>query len=181
MYPKPTKMNFYANSIIFIVSMFVLAIIGVCIVLPQLIALKVTTKDLFIRTLDLFTICVPPVLPIAMSVSVSLAIWRLRRQSIYCISSLRVNIAGKVGLICFDKTGTLTENHLDLQTVVSATDKVQEVSKKLDTTLTVSNPELLKCLSTCHSITTMNNQLVGDSMDVVLFQSLDAVRFFPVS
>jgi cation-transporting ATPase 13A3/4/5 len=39
---------------------------------------------------------------------------RLKRLGIYCISPQKVNVAGKVSVMCFDKTGTLTENDLDL-------------------------------------------------------------------
>ena len=39
---------------------------------------------------------------------------RLKKQLIYCISPPRINIAGKLKLICFDKTGTLTEDGLDV-------------------------------------------------------------------
>ncbi len=35
-------------------------------------------------------------------------------NEIFCISPPKVNIAGKVTVMCFDKTGTLTEEGLDL-------------------------------------------------------------------
>lgn len=156
--------------------MLVCSVIAIAIAIPPLVNFKVPTKDLVIQILTVFTICIPPSLPIAMSISVSLAIWRLKRNSIYCISSLRVTVAGKVGMVCFDKTGTLTENHLDMQTIVSATPKeLQVVNKNFDADLAFSNPFLLKCVATCHNVTTMKGELVGDSMDVFLFQRLNAV------
>jgi P-type E1-E2 ATPase len=38
----------------------------------------------------------------------------LKKKQIYCISPPRINISGKLKLVCFDKTGTLTEDGLDL-------------------------------------------------------------------
>jgi P-type E1-E2 ATPase len=39
---------------------------------------------------------------------------RLKKKQIYCISPPRINISGKLKLVCFDKTGTLTEDGLAL-------------------------------------------------------------------
>ncbi len=37
---------------------------------------------------------------------------------IYCYKLVfRINLCGKIKLVCFDKTGTLTENNLDLMEV----------------------------------------------------------------
>lgn len=68
-----------------------------------------------IRALDLITIVIPPALPAAMAIGTSFAISRLRRSYIHCIryvilfvllySPPRVNICGKVDLMCLDKTG----------------------------------------------------------------------------
>jgi cation-transporting ATPase 13A3/4/5 len=48
-----------------------------------------------------------------MSVGIIIAINQLKNASIFCISPSRVNIAGKINIMCFDKTGTLTEEGLD--------------------------------------------------------------------
>ncbi len=60
------------------------------------------------------TIVVPPALPAAMTVGTVYAQNRLKKKLIYCISPPRINISGKLKLVCFDKTGTLTEDGLDL-------------------------------------------------------------------
>ncbi len=56
-----------------------------------------------IRALDIITIVVPPALPAAMTVGVVYAQTRLKKQGIFCISPQRINICGKLKLICFDK------------------------------------------------------------------------------
>lgn len=39
---------------------------------------------------------------------------RLRHKQIFCISPQKINISGKINIMCFDKTGTLTEEGLDM-------------------------------------------------------------------
>ena len=38
----------------------------------------------------------------------------MKKKEIFCISPPKVNISGKVTMMCFDKTGTLTEEGLDM-------------------------------------------------------------------
>jgi len=62
----------------------------------------------------LITIAVPPALPTCLQIATSIAMARLKRSGIYCISPAKVNVFGKITTMCFDKTGTLTENNLDI-------------------------------------------------------------------
>lgn len=64
--------------------------------------------------LDLVTITVPPALPTCLSIGISMALGRLQKKKVFCISPNRINVAGKITIMCFDKTGTLTEEGLDL-------------------------------------------------------------------
>ena len=72
------------------------------------------TYDMILNSFDLITITVPPALPTALSIGITFAMRRLKKKSIFCISPPKVNICGKVKIMCFDKTGTLTENDLDI-------------------------------------------------------------------
>ena len=65
------------------------------------------------RALDIITICVPPALPTCMSIGVIVGLSELKKFNIFCTSPQRINIAGKINIMCFDKTGTLTEDGLD--------------------------------------------------------------------
>ena len=75
--------------------------------------IKVSVSEQIFRALDIVTIVIPPALPAAMSVGIVYAQNRLKIKSIYCISPPRINVAGKLKLICFYKIGTLTEDGLD--------------------------------------------------------------------
>ncbi len=57
------------------------------------------------RCLDIVTVVVPPALPAAMTVGTVYAQSRLKKKDIFCISPQRINVCGKVKLVCFDKTG----------------------------------------------------------------------------
>ena len=62
----------------------------------------------------MITICVPPILPAAMTAGVSIALNWLRTFGIQCISPTWMNVAGWISIMVFDKTGTLTEEGLSL-------------------------------------------------------------------
>ena len=40
-------------------------------------------------------------------------LFRLKKRNIFCISPQKINVSGKVNIMCFDKTGTLTEEGLE--------------------------------------------------------------------
>lgn len=63
--------------------------------------------EIVIRALDLVTVVVPPALPAAMTVCTLYAQSRLRALGIFCIQPLRINLGGKLRLVCFDKVGWL--------------------------------------------------------------------------
>ena len=112
LYPKPNKFKFYQDSLKFIFSMGLLAVLGFFCTLPFMIKQGYVASAIIDRSLDLVTITVPPALPAAMTIGTVFAINRLKSQKIYCISPPRVNVSGRVQLMVFDKTGTLTEDGL---------------------------------------------------------------------
>lgn len=64
---------------------------------------QVPVGQIIIRALDLVTVIVPPALPAAMTVGTIYAQNRLKNQGIFCISPPRINLCGKIRLVCFDK------------------------------------------------------------------------------
>ena len=100
----------------------------------------------------------------------------------------RVNLCGKIKLVCFDKTGTLTEDSLDMASVICASGQRSVVSMVISVTdccllwygrflpPTPDPSSLLPCpllygMATCHSLTLINGQLLGDPLDVKMFNS----------
>ena len=105
LYPAPSTFRFVQQSFKFIGCLFALSLIGFFISVYQLERLGASVGLIVVRALDLVTIIVPPSLPLALSVGTNYALIALRRAQVCCISPNRINMAGKVRLMCFDKTG----------------------------------------------------------------------------
>lgn len=67
------------------------------------INLQSELKTIIFRTLDIITVVVAPALPAAMTAGTVYSQRRLKSHNIFCISPLRINVCGKLQLICFDK------------------------------------------------------------------------------
>lgn len=80
LYPKPNKFKFYSDSMKFIASMGVFALIGFAATVPFLLKLDYSLSEIIARSLDLITITVPPALPAAMTAGTAFAISRLRKR-----------------------------------------------------------------------------------------------------
>ena len=198
LFPKTVDFKFKKDSVRYIYLMAILSVLGFIIALPFLVKSGMSWINIMKRSLDLVTITVPPALPACIGIGITLALTRLRRDKIICINRDRVNIAGKVNMICFDKTGTLTEDSLDVKGFLPTTffegDKVifdnfiincnlnskkafHHYKKKKLSSVHDKNGDLnqlfIECLSCCHSITRVNNKLIGDPIDVKMFESTD--------
>ena len=114
LFPKPMDFKFYRDSMRFIMLLFGIAAIGMCYCIYVYIKRGSLVGTIIKRCLDIITIVVPPALPAAMTVGTYYAQSRLKKASIFCISPQRINVCGKLKLICFDKTGTLTEGKTSL-------------------------------------------------------------------
>ena len=107
LYPTPSSFRFVQQSFKFIGCLFLLSLVGFFISVYQLERLGASAGLIVVRALDLVTIIVPPSLPLALSVGTNYALVALRRAQVCCISPNRINMAGKVRVMCFDKTGQL--------------------------------------------------------------------------
>lgn len=112
--PKPSKFKFYEDSFRYLKVMGCLAGLAFIVSLVNFIRLKLHWTLILLRALDLLTIVVPPALPATLTIGTSFAVQRLKGKKIFCTSPQRVNVGGKIDLMCFDKTGTLTEEGLDV-------------------------------------------------------------------
>uniref|UniRef100_A0A8D0BJU2 ATPase cation transporting 13A2 n=1 Tax=Salvator merianae TaxID=96440 RepID=A0A8D0BJU2_SALMN len=101
--PKPVDFKFYKDAGKFVAFLAVLALIGTGYSIYILMRNRVSQHPVIIRALDIVTVVVPPALPAAMTVGSIYAQKRLKRQGIFCISPPRINLSGKIRLVCFDK------------------------------------------------------------------------------
>ncbi|KAJ2758469.1 hypothetical protein H4S06_002684 [Coemansia sp. BCRC 34490] len=188
LFPRPTKFQFYRDAFRFVGILAVVAVIGFAVNTVNLHSLGVSASTIAIKALDLITVVVPPALPASMSIGMAFAARRLSKKGIFCISPSRINVASKVAVICFDKTGTLTEEGLDLlgmrvsdrsrcqflplcsevSGLVGSTSKAQ--NEKITTCADVAGINILEAIASCHSLQLVDNQLVGDPLEIKMFE-----------
>lgn len=169
MYPPPVDFKFEQDSYKFVVLLAFIASIGVIYTVVTKMMRGVHGSHIALEALDLITIVVPPALPAAMTVGRLVAQRRLEKKKIYCTSPRTINVSGSIDCICFDKTGTLTEDGLDMWGVVSVSEGKFQLPFKDIASLPLS--EVLIGMVTCHGITIIDNQLVGDPLDLKMFES----------
>ncbi|KAK0529884.1 hypothetical protein OC834_003507 [Tilletia horrida] len=183
LFPKPMGFKFYRDSFRFIGFLAGIAAVGFISSSIKFVELGIAWHTIVIRALDLITVVVPPALPATMSIGTTFAIARLRKAGVFCISPSRVNIGGKVNVFCFDKTGTLTADGLDVlgaRTIDLRTRRFRELHETVDempvdTAAIRNDPEarklpLLYALATCHSLKIVDGEVIGDPLDIKMFE-----------
>ncbi|XP_033084014.1 cation-transporting ATPase 13A2 isoform X3 [Trachypithecus francoisi] len=169
LHPRPINFKFYKHSMKFVAALSVLALLGTIYSIFILYRNRLPLNEIVIRALDLVTVVVPPALPAAMTVCTLYAQSRLRKQGIFCIHPLRINLGGKLQLVCFDKTGTLTEDGLDVMGVVPL--KGQAFLPLVPEPRRLPVGPLLRALATCHALSRLQDTPVGDPMDLKMVES----------
>ncbi|KAI0633895.1 Ca-transporting ATPase [Trametes polyzona] len=176
LFPKPTGFKFYRDSMRFIGVLAGVAGLGFCASAVQFVRLGVRWHTILLRALDLITVVVPPALPATLSIGTSFAIGRLRKLGIFCISPSRVNVAGQINVCCFDKTGTLTEDGLDILGVRAPERNTARFGELLEDIHDLPAPargeraNFLYALATCHSLKKVAGEVIGDPLDVKMFE-----------
>ncbi|NXC91647.1 AT132 ATPase, partial [Cercotrichas coryphoeus] len=169
LYPKPVSFKFYKDAVKFVLFLAILALIGTLYSILILVRNQVPVGQIIIRALDLVTVIVPPALPAAMTVGTIYAQNRLKKQGIFCISPPRINLCGKLRLVCFDKTGTLTHEGLDVWGVVPL--ERQRFLPMVHEPRCLPAGALLYALASCHAVSPLRGQLVGDPVDLKMLES----------
>eukprot|EP00026_Physarum_polycephalum_P000896 Phypoly_transcript_00897.p1 GENE.Phypoly_transcript_00897~~Phypoly_transcript_00897.p1 ORF type:complete len:1207 (+),score=214.54 Phypoly_transcript_00897:143-3763(+) len=163
LFPRPTNFKFMSESLKFMVALFAIALCGFSVCVWKM-SYWAEAGLIVQRGLDLITIVVPPALPMAMSVGTAYAVMRLKKKKIFCISPPRVNMAGKINIMCFDKTGTLTEEGLDLMGVRPA------VKGEFNDMFKEPPPgPLAMIMMTTHSLTHVGQEIMGDPLETKIF------------
>ncbi|KAI9831005.1 MAG: hypothetical protein M1826_004122 [Phylliscum demangeonii] len=185
LFPKPSGFKFYRDSFRYISVMAGIACLGFLVSFINFLRLQLAWRLILLRALDLVTIVVPPALPATLSIGTSFALARLKKKQIFCISPQRVNMGGKLDVICFDKTGTLTEEGLDVLglRVVEASscrfsDLLTDAALLLPPTPYQRDPTVdyrrhkaaLYTMATCHSLRVVRGERVGDPLDLKMFE-----------
>ncbi|KAF6815850.1 p-type ATPase [Colletotrichum sojae] len=185
LFPKPSGFKFYRDSFRYISVMAMVAILGFVASFVNFLRLHLAWHLIIVRALDLITIVVPPALPATLTIGTNFALSRLKKKQIFCISPQRVNVGGKLDIMCFDKTGTLTEDGLDIlgvRVVSPATSRFTDVisdpaylvPQRRDGSRDRATDSKLQAalftMATCHSLRSVDDELVGDPLDLKMFE-----------
>ena len=161
----------------FIGVLAIIAGLGFAISAVGFIQMGIKWQTILVRALDLITIVVPPALPATLTIGTTFAIDRLRKSGIFCISPNRVNIGGKINVVCFDKTGTLTEDGLDVlgvRTIDTDEQRFSELHEEVADVPIVGGHNgrnaLLYALATCHALKLIDGEIIGDPLDMKMFE-----------
>lgn len=117
-HPKPVHFKFFRDSMKFILTFGFIAFLGFIYSLVTFVNHGEDAGYVIRRSLDLFTIAIPPALPACMSIGIMHAMRDLKKYNIYSIDPDRINLCAKIKLFVFDKTGTLTEDRLTVNGVI---------------------------------------------------------------
>lgn len=191
LFPKPSDFKFYQDSFKYIGVMALVAVLGFSISIVDFIKMHMSKKLIIFRALDIITIVVPPALPATLTIGTNISLSRLRKKKIFCISPSRVNVGGKLDIICFDKTGTLTEDGLDVLGIHALDSKgeftpllqtIEQVFPYENLDLSVDGKKatdiqqrskMISALTTCHLLRKIDGELLGDPLDHKMFSFTD--------
>ncbi|KAJ5466756.1 cation-transporting ATPase [Penicillium diatomitis] len=184
LFPKPSGFKFYRDSFRYIAVMGIVALLGFVASFINFVRLGLAWHLIIVRALDLITIVVPPALPATLTIGTNFALSRLKKQSIFCISPQKVNVGGKLDVVCFDKTGTLTEDGLDVlgARAVGENKRFSDLLSETSAGVLLPPPnrdspfdlekqrKIVYTMATCHSLRVVDGELLGDPLDVKMFQ-----------
>ena len=185
LFPKPSGFKFYRDSFRYISVMATVAAVGFTVSLVNFARMHLAAKLVIVRALDLITIVVPPALPATLTIGMNFALSRLRKKRVFCISPQRINVSGRLDMMCFDKTGTLTEEGLDVlgvQVIQRESNGFcdlltnisewlpQSASEHIAESVDTSHRVIVHLMATCHSLKLVDGELVGDPLDIKMFE-----------
>ncbi|KAJ8021861.1 putative cation-transporting ATPase 13A3 [Holothuria leucospilota] len=170
LYPMPSSIKLYRDAAYFVLLLACFAAAGFIYDAILLSVVHETdVKDIIFSSADVITIAVAPALPAALTIGMLYAQLRLKKNGIFCIHPPKINLCGMLDVICLDKTGTLTEDGLDFL-------GIQEVIDESFTNLimdlkTVQSSLAVSVMATCHSLSLISGELLGDPLELKMFQA----------
>ncbi|XP_061775883.1 polyamine-transporting ATPase 13A3-like [Nerophis ophidion] len=171
LYPKPTDFKLHRDAKHFTMVMGVVAVIDFIYVIVIDVINKVSIEAIITDSLNLVAVCIPPMLPVTLTVGLVNAQRRMKKTGIFCISPQRINISGLLNLVCFDKTGTLTEDSLHLWGIQRAEVGTFSPPETEVATESLTKTSFVAGMATCHSLISIKDKLCGDPIDLNVFSA----------
>ncbi|CAI2367188.1 unnamed protein product [Moneuplotes crassus] len=184
LYSAVKRFDFQSEAcyVLFVSFFLTAAIMGT--VLPKFID-NFSTYDVVIRTMNALTVAIPAMLPVCMSIGILFSYTRLYLNEIYCSQPRKIEAAGRVKTMIFDKTGTLTHEGLTATGIKVSNQKdfnptIRNISQEIATFQSNLNidkydseeifTKFIECMACCHCCTYINEKLVGDPLEVEMFE-----------
>ncbi|XP_030071563.1 probable cation-transporting ATPase 13A4 [Microcaecilia unicolor] len=171
LYPKPMSFKLYRDAFKFLLFLTTVAVIGLIYTVVVFAMQGASVSEIVIKGLIMVTTAVPPALSAALSTGTMYAQRRMKKNGIYCISPQRINVCGRLNLVCFDKTGTLTEDGLDLWGVSPSGGNCFLDVHKFSSGNALPWGPLLGAMASCHSLIVHDGQVQGDPLDLKMFEA----------
>lgn len=167
LHPKPVDFQFNNDTYKYVAGLSIIALIGMLYSLILKVKRGDPLGEIIKRSLDVFTIVVPPALPGALTACLAYAQNRLKNKNVYCISPRTINLCGTLNCFVFDKTGTLTEDGLDLKFVLQVNKENSSFEQPIkSSSMLTDDNKMLKAMASCHSLTYIHGILSGDPLDL---------------
>ena len=141
---------------------------------------------MFLTATMIVTSVVPPELPMELSIAVNSSLVQLVKKGVVCTEPFRIPYAGKVFYACFDKTGTLTSDQLEMKGVAGLrlmehstpsppTNANDDNDDNDDNELAHIPEPTIHVLAGCHSLVSINNEIVGDPLEKAAMATINWV------
>lgn len=174
LYPAPIRFKYDEHLKAVYAFLFCLGFVAAYFAMKFLIDNAGLSNTLFsfVYGMFMFSAVLNPLLPVVMTIGQVNAAKRLQKKDIFCLNPRRITLCGKVRVFCFDKTGTITKEGLDYRGCVpvdsSSTSFQSEFNDMTDTSL---DSTMKYALASCHSLGSLNGDLVGNEVEVKMFKS----------
>lgn len=153
-----------------------------------------STAEALFQSLDMILIIFSPSLPTSINIGTTIFDRKLRKHKIFINDLSKTNSVASIQTAVFDKTGTLTNEDMDILCIDELNylknREIKNLEHKSENNEEFSDLEIYenvckmiefadknhlsgiirKCISTCHSIMKVNGILLGDPLDLKMFE-----------
>ncbi|KAL7750349.1 hypothetical protein RI367_004122 [Sorochytrium milnesiophthora] len=172
LHPVPVKFIFNEQLKVVLAAMLTWGVICFCLVIYEMGNGGIGS---WFYALFIISETVSPLLPAVLVAGQSVSAGRLvREHKIFCLDLTRITMSGKTQIFAFDKTGTLTKEGLNMWGFLPITaDTSDEKPARLVDDIQTLPPAAIAGLATCHSLHIHEQILLGNPVDVAMFESTE--------